>query len=118
MELLEVVLEPAAPVGRGDRLGFGEDLEDLLDLGLADHRAEADLLGGVHGHREREVAVHDTEDEVLALLAEELLVLQVFDHGRPVLGMDDGVSLAERGQVVPLRKRARKPDVRPARMEG
>ena len=68
---------------------------------------QADLLGRVHRDRERQVAVDDPQHEVLALLAEEFLVPQLFDDGRPVLRMDDGVSLTERGQVFSLRESVR-----------
>jgi hypothetical protein len=96
VQLLEVVLEPAAPVGCHRTLLLGEDLQDLLRLVLADAGAEADLVGGIGGNEHREIAVDDTKDEVLLLLAQELFLANLFDYRGPMFGVHDRVAFPER----------------------
>ena len=75
LQLLDVVLEPARPVGRHPGLLLAKDREHLLDLFVVDDLAEADLLGVVGRDHEREVAVGEAQHEVVALLAEGFLLL-------------------------------------------
>jgi hypothetical protein len=79
------VLEAPVPVLRHLRAAGGEVLEDLLDGLLVDHLAQSDtfgVLGGdVHGH----VVVIDLDREVLANLAEHVLLLTLHDRPCPVV---------------------------------
>jgi hypothetical protein len=94
-QLLDVVLEATAPVGGHLGLVLLEDVHDLLDLVLADDRAEANLLRAVDGDHQGQIAIGDPELEVFALLAQELPDAQLFDDCRPVFGMHDRVALTE-----------------------
>src|SRR5436190_24054339 len=92
-QLLDVVLEPAAPV-RG-HLGFvlAQDVEDLGDFLLRHDVAEPDVLGGVCGNHEGQVAVRETEDEVRLALSEEVPLSEVFDDRSSMLWMDDRLTV-------------------------
>src|SRR5438094_4647224 len=96
MQLLEVVLEPTAPVG-GDRgLVLREHLEDLLGLVLADAGTQPDLVGGIYGNEDGQIAVDHPKDQVLPLLSEELLDAYFFDDCGTVFRMHDRVAFSER----------------------
>src|SRR4051794_29950575 len=96
MELLEVVFEPAAPIGRNRGLVLGKDLKDLARLVLADAGPESDLVGGVGRHQDGQVAVHDPQNQVLPLLSEEFLLPYFFYHRGSVFRMHNGVTFTER----------------------
>ena len=86
VELLEVVLEPTAPVGGHGTLVLGEHLEDLLGLVLAHTGPEADLVGRIGRDKHGKVAVDDAQYQVLALLAEEFLLAYFFTTAAPCSG--------------------------------
>src|SRR5207302_933659 len=90
--------------GGGSGKGFVELLRGLLlDLLVVDHLAEADLLGVVDRDHQREVAVGEAEHEVLPVLAENLTLLTLLDHGGAVMGVDDLVTDVE-GHAAPERE--------------
>ena len=95
LQLLDVVLVAPGPVGRHPRLLLAKDGEDLLDLFVVDDLPQADLFGVVAGDHQRQVAVGEPQDEVLAGLAEDLLLLPLLDHGCAVMGVDDLVTDVE-----------------------
>ncbi len=96
LELLDVVLEPAGPVGRHPRLLLAEDGEHLLDLFVVDDVAQPDLLGLLDRDRDLEVPVGDAEHEVVGLVPVEDPLLLAFDDRSPVVGVDDFVTDGER----------------------
>src|SRR4029078_4120224 len=92
VQLLEVVLEAAAPVSGHRAFVLGQDLQDLLGLVLADARPQADLIGRVGRHEDGQVAVDDPQHQEVKLLAEEFLLAHFFDYCGPVFGVHDGVA--------------------------
>jgi hypothetical protein len=81
-----VVLEAPAPVRRLAHVLLAEQLQEVLDVLVADRRAHPDLVGLVGRHRERQVPVHHVEHEVLQLLAADLARLLLLDDGAPWWG--------------------------------
>src|SRR5205823_596377 len=106
LELLDVVLEPARPVRGHARLLLAKDGEHLLDLFVVDDVAQSDVLGVVGRHHERQVAVRELQDQVVLLLAEDVLLLLLLDGRGPVVGVDDLVTNAE-GHAAPRKRRER-----------
>src|SRR5436190_4589167 len=96
LQLLDVVLEPPRPVGGHARFLLAKDGEHFFDLFVVDHVAQADLLGVVGRHHEREVAVREAQHQVVALLAERFLLLALLDRGGAVVRVDDLVADVER----------------------
>ena len=78
LQLLDVVLEAARPVGRHPRLLLAKDGEHLLDLFVVDDVAQADGVGVVGRHLEGEVAVGEAEDEVLAFFSPKASIFSRF----------------------------------------
>ena len=96
-QLLGVVLVAAGPVRRHARFLLAQHGEDLFDLFVVDHLAQADALGVVCGDIEDQVAVGQAEHEVLPLLAEGDLGLTLLDDCGPMVGVHDFVSDLEHG---------------------
>src|SRR5918996_881700 len=94
-QLLDVVLEAATPVGGHLRLVFLQNVEDLLDLVLADDGAETDLLAAFDRDHQCEVAVRDAELEVLPPLSQELPHAELFDDCCTMLWMDNRIALTK-----------------------
>src|SRR5689334_8647958 len=92
LQLLDVVLEAARPVGRHARFLLAQHREDLFDLFVVDDVAETDLVGVVGRHLQGEVAVREPQDQVVLLLAERLHLLALLDGRRAVVGIDDLVT--------------------------
>ena len=90
-----MVLVPTGPVCRHPGLLLPKDREHLLDLLVVDDLPQTDLVGVVGGDHERQVSVGEAEHQVLTVLAEDVLLLALFDHGRAVVGVNDLVTDVE-----------------------
>jgi hypothetical protein len=72
-----------------------EDVEDLAQALFADHFAHADDLGVLSGHTDRQVALGDTQDEVLLFHALDGPSLDCLDECGPVVGVNNGLADTE-----------------------
>jgi hypothetical protein len=79
------VLEAAVPVLRHHGAGPLERLQDFLDHLLIDHAAKPDLLRVLARHVHGHVVVKDLDRQVLALRAENLALLLLYDRASPVV---------------------------------
>src|SRR5439155_10632024 len=78
------------------RFLLAKDREDLLDLFVVDDLAQTDLVGLVGRNHQCQIAVRETQHEVLVGLAECFLLLPALDHGRAMVGVDDLVTDVKR----------------------
>ena len=92
LELVAVVLVATAPVlGHLGRVA-AQDLEDLVDHVRLDDLAQAGAVGVLDGDHDGHVVVEDLDREVVALLAEDLFLLDLHDLARAVMRVHDLVS--------------------------
>ena len=92
LELVAVVLVATAPV-LGHLGGVAaQDLEDLVDDVGLDDLAQAGAVGVLDRDHDGHVVVQDLDGEVVALLAEHVLLLDLHDLAGAVMRIDDLVS--------------------------
>src|SRR5207249_11704229 len=107
LELLVVVLEAPAPVGSHDGLVLFEDVEDLLDLPLADDLADADVLAALDGDHQGEITVLRSDHEVFPAFSQEVSFSKVLDDCSAMFWMDYRVTLTEHTTTSPAGTRGR-----------
>src|SRR5437588_6183570 len=88
LHLVAVVLEPAVPVLRHLADVVAQHRKHSRDVLLADHSPQACPPRAVARHHHGHVVVKDLDREVLARLAEHLLLLLLQDLARPVMWID------------------------------
>jgi len=94
-ELLEIGLVTPRPVGRLLGVRSAEDVEDLAQAFLADHFAHADDFGVLSGHPNGQVALSDTQNQILLRLALDDPSLDCLDECGPVVGVNNGLADTE-----------------------
>src|SRR4051794_7939204 len=92
LDLVAVVLEAPVPVLRHLRHVGAEDREDLLDRVLVDHAAQAGLAGVRARDHDGHVVMKDLDREVLAHLAEDVLLFLLDHLAGPMMGIDHVVA--------------------------
>src|SRR4051812_37900343 len=92
LDLVPVVLEAPVPVLRHLRHVGGEDAKDLLDRLLVDHAAQTGLAGVRTRDHHRHVVMKDLDREVLAHLAQDVLLFLLDHLAGPVMGIDHVVT--------------------------
>src|SRR3954451_20511245 len=97
VQLLEVRLVTARPVGRLLDVRCAQDVEDAVQTFLVDDVTDADQVEVARRNAYDEILLcHDAEDEVLLVLPLDRAHLDVFDDSGPVIGIHNRFAHGER----------------------
>ena len=116
-ELLAVGLVAPRPVRRLLGVRRAQHLEHPVETLLADDVTNADDLGVVSGYQNGQIALRDLQNQVGLLLALDRALLDCFDLGRPVMGVNHGLADLKRHVCGPLSTSSRVTRPRSPRIE-